>query len=88
MPQGFDHFGEFDNEPRVSEVPPDLLKYYIKSFIDAAQNQHTFRPTVLPELGLTEMDKMKIRSRSEVLARQMFANQSEDFIEGQVRLIS
>jgi len=72
--------GEMDRPGMGSEVPDDLLKYYIKSFIDAASNQQTFRPAVLPELGLSMEDKMKIRGRTEVLAKHLFANQSEQIL--------
>ncbi|PRP79288.1 hypothetical protein PROFUN_12429 [Planoprotostelium fungivorum] len=84
--RGFDdaQFEPHDVHHPNSQVPPDVLQYYFKSFIDSARMQQTFRPAALPELGLDVQDKAKIRNRSEVLARHLLNNHSEAYITNEI----
>jgi len=95
MNLNFDEFetfmkeGNFQNMPpdmnQLSpEVPTDLLKEYIKSFISASRSQANFRPMNLPDFGLSDTEKMKIKNRSEVLAKQIYAEKPAPFIDSQV----
>ncbi|CAJ1958585.1 unnamed protein product [Sphenostylis stenocarpa] len=45
-----------------------------------------FHPTPLPMLGLSEGDKQCIRDRSSIMARHLFADKSEEFIDAQMGL--
>eukprot|EP01117_Protostelium_nocturnum_P010862 TRINITY_DN3918_c0_g1_i3.p1 TRINITY_DN3918_c0_g1~~TRINITY_DN3918_c0_g1_i3.p1 ORF type:complete len:654 (+),score=228.69 TRINITY_DN3918_c0_g1_i3:135-2096(+) len=58
-----------------SQVPPDLLKFYLKSFINS--DPQSFRAFDLPDMGFSEDDKLKVRNRTERLARQIFSHQSD-----------
>lgn len=70
--------------PLSSQVPPDLLQGYIKSFIDSARGQQHFGSMGVPDLALPAQEAAKIKGRSSVLARHMFPQQSGDFVESQI----
>ncbi|KAL9230623.1 hypothetical protein vseg_005951 [Gypsophila vaccaria] len=64
--------------------PQQILSSFLHSFVDSNRFGATFQPTALPMLGLTEGDKQCIRNRSSIMARHIFADKSEDFINAQV----
>ena len=78
------HFEKLMWEGLGLDRHPELLKDYIKSWISAARSEQTFRPFPLPEMGLSDFDKMKIGKRSQILARQMYTNHAQEFIDREV----
>ncbi|XP_074264246.1 peroxisome biogenesis protein 5 [Silene latifolia] len=64
--------------------PQQILSSFLHSFVDSSRVGAPFRPTTLPMLGLTEGDKQCIRNRSSIMARHIFVDKSEDFINAQV----
>jgi hypothetical protein len=67
-------------------VPPEMLKDYIRSWIGASRSgDGSFRTPSIQELaGFSEMDKLKIGKRSQVLAQQMFSDRAQQHIDSQV----
>ena len=61
-----------------------MLSSLLHSFVDSSRGGVPFRATPLPVLGLSEGDKQCIRDRSSIMARHIFADKSEDFIDAQV----
>lgn len=64
--------------------PQRVLSSFLHSFVNSSHGGVPFGPTQLPVLGLSEGDKRCIRDRSSIMARHIFADRSEDFINGQV----
>ncbi|KAH9616633.1 hypothetical protein KSS87_003213 [Heliosperma pusillum] len=64
--------------------PQQILSSFLHSFVDSSRVGAPFRPTTLPMLGLTEGDKQCIRNRSSIMARHIFVDKSEDFINAQI----
>ncbi|PIA58280.1 hypothetical protein AQUCO_00500307v1 [Aquilegia coerulea] len=92
------HFAEFDsiydngvasqiNQPTFDGPPQRVLSNYLHSFVTSSHGGIPFRPMPLPVLGLSEGDKQCIRDRSSIMARHMFADKSEDFINSQVNTL-
>ncbi|KAJ9567703.1 hypothetical protein OSB04_003669 [Centaurea solstitialis] len=70
------------------EGPPQrVLSSFLHSFVNSSHGGVPFGPTQLPVLGLSEGDKRCIRDRSSIMARHIFADKSEDFINGQVNAL-
>lgn len=61
------------------------MSSFLHSFLDSGRGGIPFHPTSLPLLGLSEGDKQCIRDRSSIMARHLFADKSEEFIDAQVR---
>lgn len=64
--------------------PQRVLSSVLHSFLGSDQAGVPFRPTALPVLGLSEGDKQCIRDRSCIMARHIFADKSEEYIQSQV----
>lgn len=74
-------------QPTLDGSPQRVLSSFLHSFIDSSRDALPFRPTPLPVLGLSEGDKQCIRNRSSIMARHIFADKSEDFINAQVNAL-
>jgi len=57
----------------------------LHSFLDSSRGGVPFHPAPLPMLGLSDGDKQCIRDRSSIMARHLFADKGEEFIDAQVR---
>lgn len=68
----------------VAGPPQRVLSTFLHSFVESSHSSIPFRPTPLPLLGLSEVDKKCIRDRSSIMARHFFPDKSEDFINAQV----
>ncbi|XP_057984036.1 peroxisome biogenesis protein 5 isoform X3 [Malania oleifera] len=92
--QGQSHFAELEHihdhgvgpqlQPTLDGPPQTVLSSFLHSFVESGRDGIPFRPTPLPVLGLSEGDKRCIRDRSSIMARHLFADKSEDFINAQV----
>ena len=72
-------------EPLASGAPPQqALAGYLQSFIASSRSGVPLMPMAMPELGLSPADKQRIRDRSGILARHMFSDGGERFVEHQV----
>lgn len=71
-------------QPSWDGPPQKVLSGFLHSFVDSSRFGVPLRPTALPMLGLTKGEKQCIRNRSSIMARHMFADKSEDFINAQV----
>ena len=63
-----------------------MLTYRLHSFLagGASANDGPFSSMRVPSLGLSLADKSRIRNRSSILARQIYADQGEEFVGRQV----
>lgn len=68
----------------VAGPPQRVLSSFLHSFVNSSHGGIPFRPASLPALGLSQGDKQCIRDRSSIMARHLFADMSEDFINSQV----
>ena len=72
-------------EPLASGAPPQqALAGYLQSFVASSRSGVPLMPMAMPELGLSPADKQRIRDRSGILARHMFSDGGERFVEHQV----
>ncbi|OAY75051.1 Peroxisome biogenesis protein 5 [Ananas comosus] len=88
------HFEEFERvynanplQPTWDGPPQRVLSSVLHSFLGSDQAGVPFRPTALPVLGLSEGDKQCIRDRSCIMARHIFADKSEEYIQSQVNAL-
>ncbi|MBA0661086.1 hypothetical protein Goklo_012998, partial [Gossypium klotzschianum] len=72
----------FDPRP-----PQRVLSSFLHSFVDSSRSGIPLHPTPLPLLGLSQGDKQCIRDRSSIMARHIFADKSEEFINAQVNAL-
>lgn len=73
------------NQPTALDgTPQRVLSSFLHSFLDSSRGGVPFHPAPLPVLGLSDGDKQCIRDRSSIMARHLFADKSEDFINAQV----
>ncbi|KAJ8749359.1 hypothetical protein K2173_018847 [Erythroxylum novogranatense] len=74
-------------QPTMDGSPQTVLSSFLHSFIGSSHGRIPFCPTNLPMLGLSQGDKKCIRDRSSIMARHLFADQSEDYINAQVNAL-
>nr|POF03186.1 peroxisome biogenesis protein 5 [Quercus suber] len=89
-PPQLDHIYDTHPHPQqpILDGPPQrMLSSLLHSFVDSSRGGVPFRATPLPVLGLSEGDKQCIRDRSSIMARHIFADKSEDFINAQVNAL-
>lgn len=69
----------------VSAAPPQrILSGFLHSFIESSRTNAPFHAVRLPELGLSQADKLRIRDRSSIMGRHLFAEKGEAFVDSQV----
>lgn len=61
-----------------------VLSGFLHSFLDSSREEAPFLVAKLPRLGLSELDKRRIRDRSSIMARHFFADKGEEFATAQV----
>ncbi|DBB03443.1 hypothetical protein WJX82_005278 [Trebouxia sp. C0006] len=69
--------------------PPDrhetqLIEPCLQSFMASGRAQADFQPMPLPQLRLSVEDQCRLRDRSTIMARQMYATQGSDYADAQV----
>lgn len=90
----FSEFGQIYEHNQASSASPGegtpqgMLSGYLRSFVDSSKCQAPFHPMHLPDLGLSVIDKQRIRDRSSIMARHIFADKGEQFAGFQVRSYS
>ncbi|KAJ1416997.1 peroxisomal targeting signal 1 receptor [Sesbania bispinosa] len=75
------------HQPALDGTPQRVLSSFLHSFLDSSRGGIPFHPAPLPMLGLSEGDKQCIRDRSSIMARHLFADKSEEFINAQVNAL-
>ncbi|XP_061375213.1 peroxisome biogenesis protein 5 [Gastrolobium bilobum] len=75
------------HQPTLDGTPQRVLSSFLHSFLDSSRGGIPFHPAPLPSLGLSEGDKQCIRDRSSIMARHLFADKSEEFIDAQVNAL-
>lgn len=71
--------------PHMLDAPPQrVLNGFLHSFLDSSRTNAPFPAVRLPELGLSQADKRRIRDRSHIMGRHIFADKGEAFIDSQV----
>ena len=60
----------------------------LQSFMASGRAQADFQPMPLPQLRLTVEDQCRLRDRSTIMARQMYASQGSQYADAQVHVIS
>lgn len=65
--------------------PQQVLNGFLHSFLDSSRTNAPFPAVRLPELGLSQVDKRRIRDRSHIMGRHIFADKGEAFIDSQVQ---
>ncbi len=71
-----------DCEYRLHHVTQGLLA--LQSFMASGRAQADFQPMPLPQLRLSVEDQCRLRDRSTIMARQMYATQGSDYADAQV----
>ncbi|KAL4280556.1 hypothetical protein GQ457_03G022440 [Hibiscus cannabinus] len=74
-------------QPTLDGPPQRVLSSFLHSFVDSSRSGVPLHPTPLPLLGLSQGDKQCIRDRSSIMARHIFADRSEEFINAQVNAL-
>ncbi|KAI4307518.1 hypothetical protein L6164_030696 [Bauhinia variegata] len=85
--QRYDGGASSQIQPTLDGTPQRVLSSFLHSFLDSSRGGVPFHPTSLPFLGLSEGDKQCIRDRSSIMARHLFADKSEEFIDAQVNAL-
>ncbi|KAE9598347.1 putative tetratricopeptide-like helical domain, peroxisomal targeting signal 1 receptor family [Lupinus albus] len=75
------------HQPPLDGTPQRVLSSFLHSFLDSGRGGVPFHPAPVPLLGLSEGDKQCIRDRSSIMARHLFADKSEEFIDAQVNAL-
>lgn len=60
------------------------MSNFLRSFVNSSRSGLPFQPVALPNLMLSPEDKLRIRNRSCIMARHIFADKTEDYINSQV----
>ncbi|KAL2335854.1 hypothetical protein Fmac_010300 [Flemingia macrophylla] len=81
------HTRQLPQHPPLEGTPQRVLSSFLHSFLDSSRGGVPFHPAPLPMLGLSEGDKQCIRDRSSIMARHLFADKSEEFIDAQVNAL-
>ena len=90
LPPGvFNEFEQIYGQNSASSLqsdgtPQGMLSGYLRSFMDSGRAQIPFHPIPLPDLGLSDVDKQRIRDRSSIMARHIFADKGEEYANAQV----
>jgi len=71
-------------EPLDGAPSQQALAGYLQSFVASSRSGVPLSPVPMPELGLSPAEKQRIRDRSGILARHMFSDGGERFVEHQV----
>ncbi len=58
----------------------------LQSFMASGRAQADFQPMPLPQLRLSVQDQCRLRDRSTIMARQMYATQGSDYADAQVHM--
>ncbi|KAM6579120.1 hypothetical protein CsatA_002894 [Cannabis sativa] len=74
-------------QPTMEGPPQRVLSSFLHSFVESGRGGIPFRPAPLPTLGLSQGDKQCIRDRSSIMARHIFADKGEEFINAQVNAL-
>ncbi|KAK8626353.1 hypothetical protein V6N13_134002 [Hibiscus sabdariffa] len=74
-------------QPSLDGPPQRVLSSFLHSFVDSSRSGIPLHPASLPLLGLSQGDKQCIRDRSSIMARHIFADRSEKFINSQVNAL-
>ncbi|CAN0922892.1 Peroxisome biogenesis protein 5 [Linum grandiflorum] len=78
----------FPNPQQFSDGSPQaMLSNCLRAFVGSSREGIPLNQVPMPTLGLSEGDKQCIRDRSSIMARHIFADRSEDFINGQVNAL-
>ncbi|XP_071692976.1 peroxisome biogenesis protein 5-like isoform X2 [Rutidosis leptorrhynchoides] len=81
------HPGQPQLQPELNGPPQRVLSSFLHSFVNSSHGGAPFGPTQLPVLGLSDVDKRCIRDRTSIMARHIFADKPEEFINGQVNAL-
>lgn len=74
--------------PQLDGPPQRVLSGVLHSFFNSGPAGVPFQPLPVPAaLGLSETDKQSIRDRSCIMARHVFADQPEEYIQAQVNTL-
>ncbi|CAM6008721.1 unnamed protein product [Sphagnum balticum] len=86
--------GIYGQEPGPTGLPPVLdapsqhvLSGFLHSFLDSSRTNAPFPAVRLPELGLSQADKGRIRDRSSIMGRHIFADRGDAFADSQVNAL-
>ena len=60
----------------------------MQAFLASAKIQGAFQPLPSPPLQLTQLDQCRIRDRSTIMARHLFADRGDAFADEQVQPLS
>lgn len=71
----------------AESTPQRVLSGFLRSFLDSSRAEAPFHPVQLPELGLSQGDKQRIRDRSSIMARHIFADRGDEYISAQVNAL-
>lgn len=72
------------HESQLDRTPNQILSDILRSFVDSSRADVISYPVQLPELGLSETDKRRIRDRSSIIAQHLFADKGDGYVNAQV----
>eukprot|EP00250_Pteridium_aquilinum_P005263 c15385_g1_i1 orf=213-2492(+) len=73
--------------PTMEGPPQQVLSGFLRSFLDSSRAEVPFHPVSLPQLGLSDGDKLRIRNRSSVMAHHVFADKGQEYANAQVNAL-
>ncbi|BBN18341.1 peroxin-5 [Marchantia polymorpha subsp. ruderalis] len=74
--------------PLALDAPPQrVLSGFFQSFLDSSRMDGPFNAVRLPELGLSEADKRRIRDRSSIMGRHFFADKGDEYVNARVNAL-
>lgn len=60
----------------------------MQAFLESAQARTAFQPLPMPGVQLSPAEQCRVRDRSTIMARQLFAERGDEFADAQARPVS
>ncbi|KAK9837124.1 hypothetical protein WJX81_004650 [Elliptochloris bilobata] len=64
--------------------PPPPLTGFLHAFLESAKARTAFQPLPMPAVQLSPAEQCRVRDRSTIMARQLFAERGDEFADAQV----
>ena len=68
----------------LTDKQHQLVAVLLQSFMASGRAQADFQPMPLPQLRLSVQEQCRLRDRSTIMARQMYAGQGSQYADAQV----
>ena len=71
--------------PAGYAVRPEQTENLLQAFLASAKIQGAYQPPPTPTLQLTQLEQCRIRDRSTIMARHLFADRGDAYADEQAR---